>query len=124
MCARIRISGCHRHYLFDGSITHRDSEGNIQEIQPGAMTDDGRTRHRAFGADAGRAAARRPEDAGLQSWIALAGRLRGNRAVVSAYGSRRPATVTDRGFTARVIAGSSFGVKSPVTMVSPWFTPR
>jgi hypothetical protein len=24
-------------YLFDGSIMHRDSEGNIQEIQPGAM---------------------------------------------------------------------------------------
>jgi len=30
-------------------------------------------------------------------------------------------TVTDRGFTARIIAGGSFGVKSPVTMVSPWF---
>src|SRR5258706_89017 len=30
-------------------------------------------------------------------------------------------TINDRGFTARVIAGSSFGVKSPVTMVSPWF---
>src|SRR5258705_328497 len=24
-------------YLFDGSIMHRDSEGNVQEIQPGAM---------------------------------------------------------------------------------------
>jgi redox-sensitive bicupin YhaK (pirin superfamily) len=24
-------------YLFDGSIMHRDSEGNIQEITPGAM---------------------------------------------------------------------------------------
>ena len=24
-------------YLFDGKIMHRDSEGNIQEIQPGAM---------------------------------------------------------------------------------------
>src|SRR5882757_7313531 len=24
-------------YLFDGCIMHRDSEGNIQEIQPGAM---------------------------------------------------------------------------------------
>jgi len=24
-------------YLFDGAIMHRDSEGNIQEIQPGAM---------------------------------------------------------------------------------------
>src|SRR5258708_2294102 len=24
-------------YLFDGSVMHRDSEGNIQEIEPGAM---------------------------------------------------------------------------------------
>jgi hypothetical protein len=24
-------------YLFDGSIMHRDSEGNTREIQPGAM---------------------------------------------------------------------------------------
>src|SRR6202040_881973 len=37
------------------------------------------------------------------------------------YASAGRATVSDRGFTARVIAGSSFGVKSPVTMVSPWF---
>src|SRR5947208_1170397 len=29
--------------------------------------------------------------------------------------------VVERGFTARIIAGSSFGVSSPVTMVSPWF---
>lgn len=34
----------HRHiglttvtYLFDGQILHRDSEGNVQEIAPGAM---------------------------------------------------------------------------------------
>jgi redox-sensitive bicupin YhaK (pirin superfamily) len=29
--------------------------------------------------------------------------------------------VSDGGFTARIIAGSAFGVTSPVTMVSPWF---
>ena len=29
--------------------------------------------------------------------------------------------IAERGFTARVIAGSSFGIASPVTMVSPWF---
>jgi redox-sensitive bicupin YhaK (pirin superfamily) len=29
--------------------------------------------------------------------------------------------VKESGFTARIIAGSGFGVKSPVSMVSPWF---
>src|SRR5215469_3028293 len=29
--------------------------------------------------------------------------------------------VKERGFAARVIAGSSFGITSPVEMVSPWF---
>ena len=29
--------------------------------------------------------------------------------------------ISERDFTARVIAGSSFGISSPVTMVSPWF---
>ena len=29
--------------------------------------------------------------------------------------------ISERDFTARVIAGSSFGISSPVAMVSPWF---
>ena len=37
------------------------------------------------------------------------------------YGAESLPTVKDGGFTARVIAGSSFGAKSPVEMVSPWF---
>ncbi len=52
-------------YLFDGSIMHRDSEGNIQEIQPGAMNlMTRRARHRPFRAHAGRAARQWPADAG------------------------------------------------------------
>ena len=40
-------------YLFDGSIMHRDSEGNIQEIQPGAMNlMTAGPRHRPFRAHA------------------------------------------------------------------------
>ena len=59
-------------YLFDGSIMHRDSEGNIQEIQPGAMN--------LMTAGRGIAHSERTPDVqrrdgqkmlGLQSWIAL-----------------------------------------------------
>src|SRR4030088_2754504 len=69
-------------YLFDGSIMHRDSEGNIQEIQPGAEEIAPSFQH---------------------------------------YGAADLPTVQERGFTARIIAGSAFGAKSPVAMVSPWF---
>ena len=79
-------------YLFDGSIMHRDSEGNIQEIQPGAMN--------LMTAGRGIAHSERTPDVqrrdgqkmlGLQSWIALPAGVRGNRAVVSALRRRRPA---------------------------------
>ena len=41
-------------YLFDGRVMHRDSEGNVLEITPGAMNlDDGRPRHFPFRAHAG-----------------------------------------------------------------------
>src|ERR1700694_3198111 len=59
-------------YLFDGSIMHRESEGNIQEIEPGAMT--------LMTAGRGIAHSERTPEVqrqsgqsmlGLQSWIAL-----------------------------------------------------
>ncbi|MFN4936025.1 pirin family protein, partial [Bradyrhizobium sp.] len=59
-------------YLFDGAIMHRDSEGNVQEIQPGAMN--------LMTAGRGIAHSERTPDLqrqngqsmlGLQSWIAL-----------------------------------------------------
>jgi hypothetical protein len=109
-------------YLFDGSIMHRDSEGNIQEIQPGAMN--------LMTAGRGIAHSERTPDVqrqngqkmlGLQSWIALP---EGSEEIAPSfqhYGADSLPTVKDRGFTARVIAGSSFGAKSPVDMVSRWF---
>ncbi len=79
-------------YLFDGSIMHRDSEGNVQEIQPGAMN--------LMTAGRGIAHSERTPDVqrrdgqkmlGLQSWIALPKNFRGNRAVVPALCRRQPA---------------------------------
>ena len=109
-------------YLFDGSIMHRDSEGNIQEIQPGAMN--------LMTAGRGIAHSERTPDLqrrdgqkmlGLQSWIALPAGSEEIAPSFQHYAAGDLPMIAERGFTARVIAGSSFGISSPVTMVSPWF---
>ncbi len=109
-------------YLFDGSIMHRDSEGNVQEIQPGAMN--------LMTAGRGIAHSERTPDVqrangqkmlGLQSWIALPKDREEIAPTFQHYGADSLPSVKDTGFTARVIAGSSFGVASKVDMVSPWF---
>jgi redox-sensitive bicupin YhaK (pirin superfamily) len=109
-------------YLFDGSIMHRDSEGNIQEIQPGAMnlmTAGRGIAHSERTPEVQRKRARR-------CWACRAGSRcppapRKSRRRSSITAATDLPTVNDRGFSARVIAGSSFGASSPVQMVSPWF---
>ena len=109
-------------YLFDGSIMHRDSEGNVQEIQPGAMN--------LMTAGRGIAHSERTPDVqrrngqsmlGLQSWIALPKGREEIDPTFQHYGADSLPGVEDTGFTARVIAGSAFGAASKVEMVSPWF---
>jgi redox-sensitive bicupin YhaK (pirin superfamily) len=109
-------------YLFDGAIMHRDSEGNVREIQPGAMN--------LMTAGRGIAHSERTPDVerangqkmlGLQSWIALPKGAEEIAPSFQHYGADSLPTVTDTGFTARVIAGKAFGAVSPVAMVSPWF---
>jgi redox-sensitive bicupin YhaK (pirin superfamily) len=58
---------------------------------------------------------------GLQSWIALPAGSEEIAPSFQHYGAADLPTVQERGFTARIIAGSAFGAKSPVAMVSPWF---
>jgi len=109
-------------YLFDGSIMHRDSEGNIQQIEPGAMN--------LMTAGRGIAHSERTPDLqrqqgqkmlGLQSWIALPEGKEEIAPSFQHYAAPDLPLIAERGFTARVIAGTSFGISSPVTMVSPWF---
>jgi redox-sensitive bicupin YhaK (pirin superfamily) len=109
-------------YLFDGSIMHRDSEGHIQQIEPGAMN--------LMTAGRGIAHSERTPDLqrqrgqtmlGLQSWIALPAGSEEIAPSFQHYPAADLPTVKDRGFSARIIAGNGFGVRSPVTMVSPWF---
>ena len=79
-------------YLFDGSIMHRDSEGNIREIEPGAMnlmTAGRGIAHSERTPDVQRASGQKM--LGLQSWIALSGRKRRDRADLPALCGLRPA---------------------------------
>lgn len=110
-------------YLFDGRIMHRDSEGNALEITPGAMNL----------MTAGRGIAhseRSPLEArqgdpngrmyGIQSWIALPAAHEETDPSFQHFAAGDLPTVEDKGVTARIIAGSAFGVSSPVGMLSDW----
>jgi hypothetical protein len=109
-------------YLFDGSIMHRDSEGNIREIQPGAMnlmTAGRGIAHSERTPEVQRASGQKM--LGLQSWIALPAGAEEIAPSFQHFAASTLPSVDGGGFTARIIAGSSFGAASPVTMVSPWF---
>jgi redox-sensitive bicupin YhaK (pirin superfamily) len=109
-------------YLFDGSIMHRDSEGHIQEIKPGAMnlmTAGRGIAHSERTPEVERAAGQ--SMLGLQSWIALPAGREEIAPSFQHFSADTLPTVQDTGFKARVIAGSSFGVASPVDRVSEWF---
>jgi redox-sensitive bicupin YhaK (pirin superfamily) len=106
-------------YLFDGRIMHRDSEGNALEIMPGEMNL----------MTAGRGIAhseRTPGDTrktggamfGIQSWIALPEAHEGIAPSFQHFDAASLPVVADGGIWARVIAGSAFGRRSPVGMLS------
>ncbi|MEQ1769844.1 MAG: pirin family protein [Devosia sp.] len=109
-------------WLFDGVITHRDSENNVMDIAPGAMNL----------MTAGRGIAhseRSPEQTragghgllGLQSWIALPEALEETDPGFQHFSSEVLPVVESKGVRARVIAGKGFGAVSPVKTLSDWF---
>ncbi|MBZ6075635.1 pirin family protein [Microvirga puerhi] len=108
-------------YLFDGRITHRDSNGNVQDIAPGAMN--------LMTAGRGIAHSERSPEAerhggrmlGLQSWIALPAAREEIAPSFQHYDAASLPEIRDTGLYARVIAGSAFGVTAPVEQVSDWF---
>ncbi|MGE0004680.1 MAG: pirin family protein [Parvibaculaceae bacterium] len=109
-------------YLFDGSILHRDSEGNIQEIVPGAMN--------LMTAGRGIAHSERTPDLprrsgqhmlGLQSWIALPADKEEIAPSFQHFDASVLPVVEEKELKARIIAGAAFGARAPVDMVSDWF---
>jgi redox-sensitive bicupin YhaK (pirin superfamily) len=108
-------------YLFDGSVMHRDSEGNELEIVPGEMNL----------MTAGRGIAhseRTPQGVrqsgggmyGIQSWIALPEAHEEIDPSFQHFEAAALPVIEDGGLRARVIAGSAFGRRSPVGMLSDW----
>jgi redox-sensitive bicupin YhaK (pirin superfamily) len=108
-------------YLFDGEITHRDSLGVEQVIRPGAvnwMTSGAGISHserfdhlRAHGGALH----------GLQAWVALPERDEETAPEFVHYGSETLPTFRDPGATARLIAGTAYGLSNEVKTHSPLF---
>lgn len=109
-------------YLFDGRVMHRDSEGNIQAIEPGAMnlmTAGSGITHSERTPDVERVSGQKL--LGLQSWIALPKDSEEIAPSFQHFSSADLPTVSDNGVRARIIAGKAFGKRSSVSMVSDWF---
>ncbi len=109
-------------YLFEGTILHRDSLGCVQPIEPGAVN----------WMTAGRGivhSERTPPDLlasgsrlhGLQIWLALPTEKEEIEPSFSHYPADTVPVVETDGARVQVVAGSAFGVTSPVVTTSDTF---
>jgi redox-sensitive bicupin YhaK (pirin superfamily) len=109
-------------YLFEGEIVHRDNLGYTQPIRPGAI--NWMTAGRGI-AHSERSSPERRRDGGplhgLQLWVALPTE---DEEVEPSFHHHPADTLpagTERGVAVRVLAGSAFGLTSPVRTFSPLF---
>jgi redox-sensitive bicupin YhaK (pirin superfamily) len=109
-------------YLFDGRVAHHDSEGNAVESTPGAMNLMTAGRGIAHSERSPPSARRGTEGLfGIQSWVALPQAHEETGPSFQHFDAASLPTIEDGGVRARVIAGSTFGLGSPVGMLSEWF---
>jgi redox-sensitive bicupin YhaK (pirin superfamily) len=107
-------------YLFDGRVMHRDSKGNALEITPGAMNLMTAGRGIAHSERTPLSARQGSGLSGIQNWIALPTAYEETEPSFQHFDAASLPVIEDCGVWARVIAGSAFGVKSPVGMLSEW----
>lgn len=109
-------------YLLGGEITHRDSLGTEQSIRPGEVN--------WMTAGRGIAHSERFESAAafaggglelLQSWVALPDEAEETAPAFDNYPAAVLPTAQEGGLWLRLIAGSAFGLSSPVRTHSPLF---
>lgn len=109
-------------YLFKGKITHRDSLGVEQVIQPGEVN--------WMTAGKGIAHSERFEDPNLwaaggfemiQTWVALPEKAEESDPAFTNYKKSELPVFSDKGVWMRLIAGSAFGLKNDVKIHSPLF---
>ena len=107
-------------YLFEGAMQHRDSLGQVQRIEPGAinwMTAGRGIVHSERTPDDLRARQRRSH--GLQLWVALPA---ADEEMAPAFAHTPAAALPELeagGARLRVLVGSAFGATSPVPVRSP-----
>jgi redox-sensitive bicupin YhaK (pirin superfamily) len=109
-------------YLFEGSQIHRDTLGSVQEIKPGDVNwmNAGRgIAHSERTGEAVRAQGHRMH--GIQSWIGLPQADEEAPPAFQHFGVDDLPDRNDKNVTMRLIAGSAFGLASPVKTFSPIF---
>ena len=106
-------------YLFEGEILHRDNLGSVQAIKPGAvnwMTAGRGIAHSERTPPEIRKAPARLH--GIQLWVALPTRHEEIAPSFVHHGGETLPVINEPGKTVRVIAGSIYGSRSPVTTLS------
>jgi redox-sensitive bicupin YhaK (pirin superfamily) len=108
-------------YLFAGEITHRDSTGVEQRIQPGAV--NWMTAGRAISHSERFDGLRRTggEVHGIQAWVALPDADEETDPAFFHHPAGDLPTFGERGVSARLIVGSAFRMRNPVKTHSPMF---
>jgi hypothetical protein len=108
-------------YLFSGEIMHRDSVGSAQPVRPGEVNwmtaGSGITHSERFE----RARAEGDHLHGLQAWVALPREHEETAPRFEHLGAAELPTYESDGLWARLVAGSAFGARAPVTVHSPLF---
>lgn len=109
-------------YLYHGAIHHRDSLGSSLEIQPGAVNwmiaGHGITHSERTAPERRRAGERL---FGIQTWVALPEREEDRAPGFEHVEAGRLPEVEDGGATVRLILGSLYGERSPVSTFSEMF---
>ena len=109
-------------YLFAGSIDHRDTLGSVQTIRPGDI--NWMVAGRGIAHSERTPQALRPHGVpahGLQLWCALASE---HEETAPSFEHHPAATLplhTDGGVSARVLAGTAWGITAPTRVLSPTF---
>ena len=107
-------------YLFEGEILHRDSLGSVQPIRPGEVNwmtaGQGIVHSERTGASI-RARASRVH--GMQSWVALPYEAEEIEPSFAHYDAGLLPKFEDGGVRATLVAGTAYGIKSPVVTFSP-----
>ena len=107
-------------YLFAGSLEHRDSLGSVREIRPGDVNWMSAGRGIAHSERTPQAARASGEYVhGIQSWVALPDGQEDGEPTFVHYPAADLPTRAAEGIVLTIIAGDSFGLRSPVVTLWP-----